>query len=67
MTYPKIDKPTVPGWYWAKLGDCDFQIVRVWADLKWASMAGIPDDDDLNDVAHFTDWHGPIPLPEPTP
>lgn len=18
MTYPKIDKPTVPGWYWAR-------------------------------------------------
>lgn len=67
MTYPKIDKPTVPGWYWAKFcGDwepCDVGFVdglggemEIWMnDERWRF-----------DHPRFTDWYGPIPLPEPT-
>jgi len=67
MTYPKIDKPTVPGWYWARWGGdwepCDVDFVNgkdgpmnVWVyDSCWPL-----------DHPWFTDWYGPIPFPEPT-
>ncbi len=64
MTYPKIDKPTVPGWYWArfKMGSelDDFEIVRL---TKSNSIRCSGADVDFF-VTEFTSYRGP--LPEPT-
>ncbi len=62
MTYPKIDKPTVPGWYWAT-SKGEQQVVRVWrvAD-EW--FVGKNMSDNRKQVSDFTSWFGP--LPEPT-
>lgn len=63
--YPKIDKPTEPGWYWVRLcGDletADVGFVNGLCDQMEAWINGMVyaiDDETL------TDWRGP--LPEPT-
>lgn len=64
MTYPKIDKPTVPGWYWAtyKIGGYfdEPEIVR-WSQNRSVQCLGT---DEYFFESEFADWFGP--LPEPT-
>jgi len=69
MTYPKIDKPTVPGWYWARFhGDRHVPVeVRPYQAKVGTQLLGQPFGFESGfELKSFTDWRGPIPLPEPT-
>jgi hypothetical protein len=66
MTYPKIDKPTVPGWYWAK-SPRPFQrwdVVEVIESVDGGLVVCESMKDTFTEVDFFVSWFGP--LPEPT-
>ncbi len=74
MTYPKIDKPTVPGWYFVWHGPSRAWCVAKVFDATDGKLGFLPlneqdapnyyFDDYYGDWRDFTSWRGP--LPEPT-
>lgn len=64
MNYPRIEKPTEPGWYWWR---------RVWADRKgdWTPVQAfrirsfvVVDQRYIASEGVCVEWRGPIAFPE---
>lgn len=70
VNYPKIEKPTEPGWYWAK-SDSRWCVVemreRDWSDESgesWVERECYETGEDCpNEIDCYTDWRGPLPEP----
>lgn len=67
MEYPKVDRPTVPGWYWFKgaARPAVWTILRVFRD----GYGDIWVDETTNDETLLVEfqrgeWRGPIPEPK---
>lgn len=64
------EPPTEPGWYWATprmvegWEDISPQIAEVYKNLSDRLKVLFDGNDDF-DLADFTHWLGPLPLPEP--
>lgn len=65
MTYPKIDKPTVPGWYWAENMRGEFEVVIVHIEHTGDPVfMGVGWIDEWHPCSLMRSFFGP--LPEPT-
>lgn len=66
MDYPKIDKPTEPGWYWYRCPPAKINwVVRRVYEEGGALWVLIPNMDHILLEELPGEWHGPIPRPSP--
>ena len=62
-----MSAPTEPGYYWARKGNDEWEVVRVYLgfrDRLWAMLMGDESHVSADDFHfHFDQWRGPLALP----